>query len=847
MIERNFGLVGLLENRRVVLPLKAVECEFSVAAGMVEVRMTQVFRQENSKPLDCDYLFPLPADATVNFCEADFNGRIIRAKVKERGEAVRLAQEKKAEGRRVALVESERENLFTLTLSNLQPDDLVLVTLKYIQPLRHLADMPSVEIPFCPGIRYIPGNPLIRSNRGKGTLDDTDLVPDASRISPVRMEKEHPDASFIDIRGRIEGKLVEASTIVSPSHRILIGPDGDDWSIRLSDPGDVPDRDLVLRWQESKPQTLMARAWTQQVGEETYALLEIRAPKAAGPAEPMDYYYLLDQSGSMEGAKWQKAVLAVQTSVSKLINKDRVMLTLFNNGCRDFAEQPLPPARLLEEVSFQRLERSRPHGGTQLGGALTHVLELAGIHSPGRKKALMLITDAQVGNESAILKIMASAPDFPVHCFGIDQTLNDSLLLALVRQQQGTFHSLNPADDVVKVITDLAATMRHPVLQDLRLPDGWEPSLKSLPPLFSEQVFLVSARSRTRQPLKLTGRKGGKETEEIPIQARPAAGAMPRLHWCKNRIQTYMGTGMPKEATALSIETNLICPLTAFIAWDEAEKVAVASHALAQPTFESAEIFDQPMFKAAATPKRLMKTQLPRDEIRYCMASIEPASPEPRAYKRSLLGTLISALVGGILNRAGIAFPSEPVTEPRKLARIVAAYSRNPFRRLLPQPFPDVEVSHRALNALFNDICNFSQLRHLHAEWYQIMGWAFSDAQQILNRSTRVARLLNGLMKPAERCRNAYQELEAQLTKMERKLSGSRQDMTRVMRVIGDSRRTEVELRLRIEAEYHQPADARRVAGYIRNRDKIRNAIERFAQGPARSLPAESPSNPNAG
>jgi len=277
--------------------------------------------------------------------------------IKERGEAVRLAQEKKAEGRRVALVESERENLFTLSLKNLQPDDLVLVTLKYIQPLRHLANMPSVEIPFCPGIRYIPGNPLIRSNRGQGTEDDTDQVPYASRISPVRMEQEHPDASFIEIRGRLDGKFVVADSLVSPSHNVSSRPEADDFVIGLSDKSEVPDRDFVLRWKEGKPDTLTARAWMQEVGGETYALMEIRAPKASGPPVPMDFYFLLDHSGSMNGVKWQKAALAVQTCVSKLTDGDRVTLTHFNNGFRDFAEQPLPSTTLLADANFQRLVR----------------------------------------------------------------------------------------------------------------------------------------------------------------------------------------------------------------------------------------------------------------------------------------------------------------------------------------------------------------------------------------------------------------------------------------------------------------------------------------------------------
>jgi Ca-activated chloride channel family protein len=44
-------------------------------------------------------------------------------------------------------------------------------------------------------VRYIPGAPLLRSNSGKGAVDDTDQVPEASRISPPRIDQLHPDAA----------------------------------------------------------------------------------------------------------------------------------------------------------------------------------------------------------------------------------------------------------------------------------------------------------------------------------------------------------------------------------------------------------------------------------------------------------------------------------------------------------------------------------------------------------------------------------------------------------------------------------------------------------------------------
>jgi len=581
---QEFGLIAQVGTKRIALPLKLVECDFSVAAGVVEVQMTQVFRQENSKPLDCVYLFPLPSDASVYSCEADINGRIIRATVKERKEAVKLAEEKKAEGRRVALVESERANLFTLNLSNLQPDDLILVTLKYLQPLRHLADMPSVEIPFCPGVRYIPGNPLIRSNRGTGTADDTDQVPDASRISPVRIDGEHPDAAFIDINGKLDGCLIDAESLTSPSHTIISESTADGLRVRLSEKSAVPNRDFVVRWKEKNPEALLARAWQSEKQGKTYSLIEIRAPKALGEAVPMDFYFLVDRSGSMAGTKWEKAVEAVQASVKNLGEHDRVMVTLFDSQSYDFSEAPMAPQKILKDKNFQKLVDMSVDGGTEMLPALKHVVQLAETHSKDRFKSVILITDAEVGNDTEILKALKCAADLPIHCFGIDNNLNDALLRDLARQQDGTFNSLNPDEDVAKIISDLALTIRHPVLKGLTLSTGWETAFASLPPLYSGQVYHASACSTGRHPLILTGSDDRNQPVQIQAAEQPATNASPYLNWCKQTIERCISENREQDAIALSVESNLICPLTAFIAWDEQEKVSVAAHLLMQPS-----------------------------------------------------------------------------------------------------------------------------------------------------------------------------------------------------------------------------------------------------------------------
>ncbi|HTV43260.1 MAG TPA: VIT and VWA domain-containing protein [Candidatus Sulfotelmatobacter sp.] len=621
---KHFGLFAIIESKRVVLPLKGVECEFFVQGGVVEVSMSQVFRQENPNPLDCQYQFPLPADASVYFCEADINGRLITAQVKERDEARKIADEKKAEGFRTALVESERDNFFSLELGNVQPDDLIIVRLKYFQTLRAIAETKSIEIPFCPGIRYIPGKPLLRSNSGKGVVDDTNEVPDASRISPVRIDAGHPDAAYVDVRGHMDAEFLNMASLVSPSHIIDVCSREGQAQVTLSSKGEVPDRDFVLRWEDRNAESVAPRAWLRQKGNENYALMEVRAPRQNSATETaLDFYFLVDRSGSMSGLKWEKAVEALQSCVGVLGPNDRVMVTIFESNFCDFAERPLPVKKMLADQQFQNLKELRAGGGTEMAPALKHVLDVAARNSAGRDKNLILITDAQIGNESTILDLMRAAPDMPVHCFGIDIALNDALLLALARQQGGAFHSLNPNDDIASLVTKLGNTLRQPELLDLHLSEGWEVADARIANLYSGQVVYLSARAAGALPLELTARTPSGEAVSFKFKTQTLPHDAPFLHWHKTRIQRLLAENQNAEAIQLSVAGNLLCRLTSFVAWDESEKVAVSQHDLVQPAL----LYAPPAGAGGLFAERTRSRGVP-DDIRFCMEKLSTDAKE---------------------------------------------------------------------------------------------------------------------------------------------------------------------------------------------------------------------------
>jgi hypothetical protein len=524
--------------------------------------------------------------------------------------------------------------------------------------LRHLGRQRTVEIPFCPGVRYIPGKPLLRSNVGQGTSDDTDQVPDASRISPPRMDRLHPDAAYLSLQGRLDHEAVLADSITSPTHPIGIRENGRTLDVCLADGAALPDRDFVVRWDEKPVEQLKTRAWTYQQDGHTYALLELKAPEV-GPATraPMDFYFLVDRSGSMQGVKWQKAAQALHTAVRGLGQQDRVMITLFESQHIDFAEKPLARDRVLNDPAFAELARVGTAGGTELVPALRHLLDVWRQHSATRTASLILITDAQVGNERELLKLASTAQGLPIHCFGIDDALNDALLIKLAEQQGGTFHSLKPGDDIVGAVSGIVATVGEPAVRDLTLTEGWESATDRLPNLHPGQtVYLPLRCSAGTTALYVRGQLTSGEVHMFDCATVHSAGRAVQCLWSRNRMERLLREKQPAEAIALSKAANLVCPLTAFVAWDEHEKVVVAQESLVQPVLDSIEVLnqqarDQVPLTAYFRSVGAGQSRKTRSHMNFCLFD----SPAPEPGKPSWTG--VSDRLAGLLDLLGGFIP----------------------------------------------------------------------------------------------------------------------------------------------------------------------------------------------
>jgi Ca-activated chloride channel family protein len=501
----------------------------------------------------------------------------------------------------------ERDNLFTLSLGNVQPGDMIVIRFAYFQTLSRLADWTSFHVPFCPGIRYIPGVPLLRSPKGKGTVDDTDQAPDASRISPPRIDRLHPDAAYLSIEGIVEHPLNDVKDLSSPSHPVFVREVQGSSNVTIASQAAVPDCDFVLRWTEVQTQEVKPMGWITRANGESYALIRLRAPEQVAVAEnySQDIYFLIDRSGSMAGAKWKKAVEAFQAFLKGLGKDDRAWATFFESSVRDLAEAPASASELLADKAVQNLEALGARGGTELLPALQHVLSKVAIHSTERPASLMLITDGEVGNEVEILKALSPHSKLRIHVFGIDSTINDGFLQKLAAQHDGSSCLMSAQDDIVGAVGRLGNRLRRPVWTSIHVQDGWEIVGQTLPDLYEGQVVSLPLKgSDSARSVILEGKLPDGKSKSCRFDlVETSAVALPLL-WAKRRIEFHLAKGETQHAIALAKANNIVCEGAAFIAWDETEKVPVSGREVYQPAMAPAGFvamarFAAPIFDAA--------------------------------------------------------------------------------------------------------------------------------------------------------------------------------------------------------------------------------------------------------
>src|SRR5258708_8516973 len=173
-----------------------VDVDLTVSGPTIRVRVTQIFRNQTQDWMEATYVYPLPPGGAVDTLKMVVGDRVIVGDIKERQQARAVYEEARRTGRKAALTEQERPNIFTNSVANIRPRETRLLQTEYPQPVQQTGSEFSLRVPMVVGPRYNPA-PVVQSvdfrpgGNGWGASQVTsqiasqaDPVPDRDRISP---------------------------------------------------------------------------------------------------------------------------------------------------------------------------------------------------------------------------------------------------------------------------------------------------------------------------------------------------------------------------------------------------------------------------------------------------------------------------------------------------------------------------------------------------------------------------------------------------------------------------------------------------------------------------------------
>ncbi|MGZ6126541.1 MAG: VIT domain-containing protein, partial [Myxococcales bacterium] len=266
---------GSLKAKEQPLPLRSVQVRSRVVDRVAEVTVEQAFGNPFTETIEAVYVFPLAGGSAVSRFEMEIGKRIVRGRIEERGEARRQYAEALDEGKRAALLEQERDDVFTVQVGNVRPGDAVTVRLTYTERLPFFEDgRTEIRLPLVVAPRYVGGEELSRDPVGQGVVQDSTTVPDASRITPPRLVPGFDPKVSLGIEVELFGGVPD---LACSQHAVSTSLGPESVRVALSREHEPLDRDFVLRWRISSEQVK-----SQLLVHGEFAVLSLLPPARAG-------------------------------------------------------------------------------------------------------------------------------------------------------------------------------------------------------------------------------------------------------------------------------------------------------------------------------------------------------------------------------------------------------------------------------------------------------------------------------------------------------------------------------------------------------------------------------------
>lgn len=569
--DHNNKLVARAQPARLAIDIQGM-------AAMVELE--QVFENPSDTWVNGEYIFPLPDNAAVYFMQMRIGERIITSTIKEREEAKKLFKAAQAAGKKAALTQQHRPNIFSQNIANIGPKETVSITLKYSQAIRYNAGQFSLRFPMTITPRYTPNTANLASEMAD---NQTGNAKETLQTWYNQHSQTNTTNNTIAINIKLNAGLPLAH-IGSPYHQLTVKKQHQGHQISTAQPSVRMDRDFVLTWQATAASSPSAASFSETKNAEQYVKMMLLPPAGTPEQLAREALFILDTSGSMAGASIRQAKQSLLLALNRLKPHDFFNVYEFNNSYRQLfaSSQAATPANLRNAEQFvQKLYAS---GGTNMAPPLQAALTSPTSENPVRQ--VIFITDGSVSNESQLFTLIdQNLHNARLFTVGIGSAPNSYFMRKAAEFGGGTFTHIGSINEVQTNMAALFKKLESPVLTDISLQwqNGTQAEIwpQKIPDLYLGEPLVVYAKlsNRGSKNLVVNGIMANQSWQQpltIPTQDNSNNGLISR-GWARAKIESLLDQKVKgvaesvirEQVLTVALPHHLMSPYTSLIAVEE--------------------------------------------------------------------------------------------------------------------------------------------------------------------------------------------------------------------------------------------------------------------------------------
>ena len=507
--------------------LISTDVKISISGTISRTIVSQRFINTGEVWAEGVYVFPIDENSAVDTLKMRIGDRFIEGIIKEKKAAKAAYEKAKDEGKKASLIEQQKPNLFTNTIANIGPSEVVTVQIEFQTKLSPKNGFWEMRVPLVSAPRYTSQPILQQVQFGTSGFSENDIKTIFNKARDVKFTDPPEIVNPVEISIDLKSGFTMGS-LESLFHEVIIEEvSSGHHKIRLNGP--VPsDRDFVLRWTPENKDVETSLFKEKQDGLDHFLLTLMPPFKITNTKIPeREIIFVQDISGSMSGEPLRQSKLSLEMAIKRLKSTDRFNLVFFDDSFWSYAINPVPATPSEKAKAIKVVQNIEARGGTEMYPAISYALSNF-THLTTAIKQLIFLTDGAVSGESALFSLIANSLDTArLFTIGIGSAPNSYFMSRAAEVGRGSHLHIGNTSEISDKMNVLFQKIENPAVTDLKLtlPKGFraEHYPNPLPDLYVGDPISIALRGKKSTGLAMLEGKIGNQNWLVKIPLDQAA------------------------------------------------------------------------------------------------------------------------------------------------------------------------------------------------------------------------------------------------------------------------------------------------------------------------------------